>query len=57
MLNNSDLPPERYSLLVREISTDFSGSGKKMKTTDTFLAVSKFGETRQESDEEDDSRL
>ena len=42
---------------MREISTDFSGSGKKGKTTDNFLAVSKFGETRQESDDEDDARL
>ena len=60
ILNNSDLPPERSladTILVKELTREILGSGKKGKTTTGFVAASKFGETRQESDEEDDGRL
>jgi hypothetical protein len=55
ILNNSDLPPGNDNL-VRQLSKE--GSAKKKKnTTSSFVAASKYGETRQESDEEDDGRL
>jgi hypothetical protein len=58
ILNNSDLPPERGdAILVRELSRELLGSGKKARTTTSFVAASKYGETRQESDDEDDGRL